>query len=155
MTEICNLPYYVLLVFEDRYLFIPQDDVYLVELITDVQKISNSIGPIGYFLGYGLKSPVFCLAEDLSLLLEVPKNHEFIVLLKAEPQPLGVSCEMVETIDFKQKGLRPQDLPTLMKRPKSPLSQLLIYQDKIGCVCEGIALVNYLNWQAERFTLET
>ncbi len=145
MTELHNPHLYVLLVFDGKYLFVPQDEVESVEIIADVQMTRTFEGAVGWFFGHGLESPVFCLGSDLSLLLEVPKNREYLVLLKAEVQPLGITCDEVENINFKKELLHPQDLPVVMKMPQSPISQLLSYQDQIACICHGAALVKYLS----------
>jgi hypothetical protein len=144
MAEIHNPHLYVLFVFGERYLFVPQDDVHSVEIIADVQKENASDGAFGWFFGHGDESPVFCLAEDFSLLLDVPKKREYFILLKAEPQPLGIICDEVENINLLEAHLDLQELPFAMKKPASPISQLLIYQEKIGCVCRGPALVKHL-----------
>jgi hypothetical protein len=144
MTEIHNPHMYVLMVFDGRYLFVPQDEVHSVEIIADVQMERTDMGTVGWFFGHGLESPVFCLAYDLSLLVEVPENHEYFILLKSEQQPLGITCQEVENINFKQEYLYPQELPKVMKNPESPLTHLLVYQDKVACVCSGTALVKHL-----------
>ena len=144
MTEIHNSHLYVFFVLDGKYFFVPQDDVDSVEIIADVQRENASDGAIGWFFGHGDESPVFCLAEDFSLLLDVPKKREYFILLKAEPQPLGISCDEVENINLLEEHLDLQELPFAMTKPGSPISQLLIYQEKISCVCRGPALVKHL-----------
>jgi len=145
MSEIHNPHLYVLLVFDGRYLFVPQDEVLSIEIIADVFMTDDEMGPIGWFSGHGLESPVFCLANDLSLLSKVPSGREYFVLLKDEEQPLGITCDEVENVNFKQEHLHPQDLPDVMKTQNSPIRQLLVYQDQVACVCSGMALVRYLS----------
>ncbi|HIE01804.1 MAG TPA: hypothetical protein EYP59_16210 [Thiotrichaceae bacterium] len=142
---------YVLLVFDGRYLFVPQDEIESVEIIADVQVEPTSQGAIGWFSEHHEPSPVFCLANDLSLLLELPENSEYLVLLKAKQQILGITCDEVDNINLKQEHLYLQDLAVSMKIPESPLSKLLIYQDKIVCVCSGAALVKHCLLLSERF----
>jgi hypothetical protein len=144
-----KIPLYVLLVFDGRYLFIPQEEVESVEIIADVQVTRSSTGVIGWFFEHGNESPVFCLAKDLSLLLEMPKSREYFVLLKTGQEPLGITCDEVENINFKRELLHPQELEPVMKMTISPLRQLLIYKENIGCVCSGAALVEHLNSQLE------
>jgi len=152
MTKIENPHLYVSLLIEGIYLFIRQDDVVLVELIADVHKIPSSQGEVGWFLQHGLESPVFCLANDLSLLSEVPKSCEYLILLKADSQPLGITCDYVENINTKRQPLNMQDVPMSMRNPNSPIKQLVFYQDTIAIVSTGEALVKYLNLQLEHFT---
>jgi hypothetical protein len=145
------------MIFDGRVILVPQNDVQSVEVIVDLQK-TNEIGMIGWFFEHELESPVFCLAEDFSLLSELPKKREYFVLLKNEQQPMGITCDLVENINLKQvsrfeffeEKLKPrkhfqlQELPFVMKTPDSPIRQLLIYQEKIACVCDGPALVKHL-----------
>ncbi len=152
MSQIENPHLYILLLIEGMYLFIPQDDVVLVEIIADVHKIPSSQGEVGWFLEHGLESPVFCLANDLSLLSEVSNSCEYFILLKADPQPIGITCDYVENVNTKRQSLNMQDVPVSMIIPNSPIKQLVLYQDKIAIVCTGEALVKYLNFQLERFT---
>ena len=149
MTEIHNPHLYVLFVFGERTLFVPQDDVDSVEIIADIQKERVSSGAIGWFFGHGDESPVFCLDENLFLLSSLPKKREYFVLLKADPQPWGITCDEVENINFKEEHLYLQDFPFAMKKTNSPISQLVIYQEKIGFVCRGKALVKYLQFLTE------
>lgn len=142
---------YVLLVFDGQYLFVPQDEVDSVEIIADVQVDPTSDGAIGWFSEHHEPSPVFCLANDLSLLLELPENREYLVLLKSEEHALGITCDEVDNINLKQEHLYLTDLPVSMKIPESPLSKLLIYQDKIACVSSGPALVKYCLRLSEHF----
>ncbi len=148
---------YILLIFDGIYLFVPQEEVHSVEIMnsSDVQMAHTSQGTTVWFFGRGLESPVFCLASDLSLLLEVPKNRQYLVLLEAEPQPLGISCEEVDNINFKQALLHPQDLHAVMKTPVSPIKQLVFYQDKIGYVCSGATLVKHLSVLSTQLSVES
>ncbi len=134
---------YILLVFDGIYLFVPQEEVHSVEIISEVTHSSQA--GVVWFLEHGLESPVFCLGSDLSLLLEVPEKREYFVLLKADPQPLGITCDEVENVNFKEEHLHPRDLPVVMKTPDSPIKQLVSYQDKMAYVCSGAALVKHLS----------
>jgi hypothetical protein len=154
MTKIENPHLYILLLIEGMYLFIPQDDVVLVEIIADVHKIPSSQGEVAWFLEHGLESPVFGLANDLSLLSEIPNSCEYFVLLKTDSQPLGITCDYVENINTKRQPLNMQDVPMSMRIPNSPIKQLVFYQDTIAIVCTGEALIKYLNFQLERFTIK-
>ena len=49
MSEIHNPHLYVLLVFDGRYLFVPQDEVLSIEIIADVFMTDDEMGPIGWF----------------------------------------------------------------------------------------------------------
>ena len=150
-----ELSLYVLLVFDERYLFIPQHEVESVEIISDVQMMETFEGVVGWFFGHGLESPVYSLGDDLSLLLEDPKKLEYLVLLKAVPHPIGIICDEVENINFKKEFLHPQDVHVAMKEPESPVSQLLTYQDKIACICSGADLVKYISILSKQLSVNS
>lgn len=144
---------YVLLTFDGFHLFIPQDDIESVEIIADVLVIHTAIGAIGWFgqHGYGGDSPVFCFSSVLTLLPDLPESREYFILLKAPEQPLGIACDEVETINIKSSQLHPQPIPLVMRTANSPISQLLIYKEKIACICKGIDLIRYTQELSEQF----
>lgn len=144
---------YVLLTFDGFHLFIPQDDIESVEIIADVLVIHTAIGAIGWFgqHGYGGDSPVFCFSSVLTLLPDLPESREYFILLKAPEQPLGIACDEVETINIKSSQLHPQPIPLVMRTANSPISQLLIYEEKIACICKGIDLIRYTQELSEQF----
>ncbi|ALG67995.1 hypothetical protein [Beggiatoa leptomitoformis] len=158
---------YVFVVLDGTHLFIPQKDVETVEIIADLHPIRTEQGFIGRFGGHGQESYVFCLAEDLSLITDVPEDREYFFLLKppadvqaaiqagtADNTLLGVVCNEVETINFQKENLYPQPLPDIMKLPQSPISQLVIYHDKLTYICPGDTLWQYLTLQSAQFIAE-
>ncbi|MCK5720635.1 MAG: hypothetical protein KAH84_11920 [Thiomargarita sp.] len=144
MTDIHNQDLYVVIVFDNRYLFIPQDHVQSIEIIADVQQTNDEIGIIGWFFRHHLESPVFNLAKNFSLTSVLSKKCEYFILLKDDEQPLGITCDEVDSLSLKQAHLFLQATPISMKTPNSPISKLLIYQDKIAYVSTGNDLKKYL-----------
>jgi hypothetical protein len=144
---------YVLLTFDGFHLFVPQDDIESVEIIADVLVIHTAIGAIGWFgqHGYGGDSPVFCFSNVLTLLPDLPESREYFVLLKAPEQPLGIACDEVETINMRSSHLHPQPLPLTMRTENSPISQLLIYEEGIACLCQGGDLIRHTQALSEQF----
>lgn len=144
---------YVLLIFDGLHMLVPQHEVQSVEIIADVHITSMYTGAIGWFShGHGQESPVYCLSEELTLLLDLPKNREFFILLKSSDGiTIGLACDEVETLNVKHDHLYLQDLPVVMKLPGSPISRLVRYQEKIGCICEGDVLRKYMLHLSENF----
>ncbi|EIJ43796.1 hypothetical protein BegalDRAFT_2968 [Beggiatoa alba B18LD] len=158
---------YVFAVIDGTQLLIPQKDVETVEIIADLHPIRTEQGFIGRFGGHGQESYVLCMSEDLSLINDVPEAREYFFLLKpptttktatpaniAENALLGMVCDEVETINFKRENLYPQPMPDIMKLPQSPISQLVIYRNKLTYICNGDALWQYLTAQSEQFAAE-
>ncbi|MFK5969747.1 MAG: hypothetical protein QM487_06455 [Candidatus Marithrix sp.] len=144
-----NTDFYVLLIFDNRYLFISQDEVQSVEIVADLQPNQDNKNEIGKFVGHGLEAPIYCLDSDLSIMKKMPSNREYFVLLKTEKDQhlMGIVCDEVENINMKQEHLYPQTIPTIMQTKNSPIRELLFYQDNMSCICDGIALVKYINAQ--------
>ena len=141
-------PYlYVRLRFDGLLLFIPQEDLQAIEIIADINITPTDIGAVGWFgleHGHGQNSPVFCLSEDMSLLLDIPKKREFLALIKAPSVPVGLVCDEVENINIQREHIYFQEVPDIMRTHLSPISHLLIFNEVIGGMCTGGALVNYL-----------
>lgn len=140
---------YVLLSFDGRYLLVPQDDIDAVEIIADAHLTRTTIGAIGWF-GHGIESPIFCLDKSLNLLTDIPKSREYFALLKTKQQAIGLTCDEIENINLQHKFLHRQPLPVVMKTDRSPISELIIYQNQLACVCRGTALVRYLTQLSEQ-----
>jgi len=141
---------YVLLVFDGRYIFVPQHEVQSIEIIADVELMqAPEEKSVGWFFEHGLESPVFCLSNELALLTTLPKQREYLIILKDEL--IGITGDEVENINIEHENIHLQDLPIVMKTVESPLSKLLIFNDKVGCVCNGSALVKYIKY----LTIET
>lgn len=141
---------YVVIRFDERYLFIPQMDVHAVEIIADAHLTRTTMGSVGWF-GHGSESPLFCLDKSLTLLIEIPESREYFVLLKSTEQPVGLIGDEVENIDLQHEHLHQQKLPAVMKTTYSPISHLIIYQNQLGCVCQGTDLVQYLTLLSKQF----
>ncbi len=149
-----NPQFYVLLMFESMQLFVPQDDIQSVEIIADVHKTQTEFGAVGWFgqeHGHGQNSPIFCLAEDLSLLLDIPEKREFFALLKSPELPVGIMCDEVENIDIREAHLHFQLLPKVMQNTASPITQLVFFQEKMGCICTGETLIEYLAYLSNNY----
>lgn len=146
-------PRHILMVFDGLHLFVPQVDVISVEIISDILVTYTTIGAVGWFgqHGQGGDLPIFCLSADMTLLPEMPDSRQFFVLLKAPRLPLGIACDEVENVNFAKAELHPQHVPSAMRLPESPISHLLIYQERIACLCSGQQLIQYVLAQSERF----
>jgi hypothetical protein len=142
---------YVLAQFDGLNLFVPQDEVSSVEIISDIHPLRSPLGAIGWF-GHGQECPIFCLSDKLQLLTDLPENREYFILLKDSAYPVGITCDEVEPIYLQQAQIEIQRLPSVMTLENMPIHQLAYYQNQVGVVCHGAALVRYLrllsdHWQ--------
>jgi len=144
---------YVWILFDGVQLFIPQDDVQSVEIVSDIDITETAIGAVGWWQdpSYEQASPIFCLSKELNLLQKFKKIQEYFVLLKDPDIPVGIACEKVEHLDIIEEHLNFQDMPAVMKTFKSPIHNLLIYKEKLACVCYGADLIRHLGEQSTLF----
>jgi hypothetical protein len=144
---------YVWMLSDGLHLFVPQDDVQSVEIISDIDESETPIGAVGWWQdpSYEQSSPIFCLTKDLHLSQKLKEAQEYFVLLKDRDVPVGITCEKVEHLDIVEEHLDFQILPPVMKTAESPISQLLIYKNKLACVCLGADLIDYLAKQSTLF----
>lgn len=152
---------YVLMYIEDLLLFVPQEDVDAVEIVADMRETGQGKGrddvldnvTLGWYgHGYGRPdAPIFGLNSELQLLDSRPNNSEFFTLLKHDTHPIGILAEEVETVHSSQTYLNLQALPVVMQADDSPLSGIILYDDKIACLAQGIDLYHYLQQQAMQY----
>jgi hypothetical protein len=141
---------YVLTQLDGLNLFVPQDEVSSVEIISDIHPLRSPLGAIGWF-GHGQENPIFCLSDKLQLLTDLPESREYFILLKDSAYPVGITCDEVEPIYLQQVQIEIQHLPPVMIVEDMPIHQLAHYQDRVGVVCHGSALVRYLRLLSDRW----
>jgi hypothetical protein len=149
---------YVHMVLDGLDLFIPQDDVLSVEIIADLELEQTEIGSIGWFgqHGHGDDAPVFCITGNFELLElnELPESREYFVLLKSldnDTLPLGLTCDELEDMNVQKEHLYIQSVPAIMRTPRSPISELLIYQGDVACISSGPDMSKYLIDLSEQY----
>jgi len=151
-----NPDLYVQLFIDDLMLFVPQDDVASLEIVSDVQVEDTGMGAVGWFgqHGHGQNVPVFCVDTHLDLLADIPNQREYFALLKStdeEELPLGILCNEVENLNIRRTNIYMQNLPPIMHTPHSPISELLIFEETIACIATGEDLRDYLTFLAETY----
>ncbi len=149
---------YVHMILDGLDLFIPQDDVLSVEIIADLEVEQTEIGSIGWFgqHGYGDDAPVFCITGDFELLElhELPQSRQYFVLLKSvdnDTLPLGLTCDELEDMNVQKEHLYIQSVPPIMRTPRSPISELLIYKGDVACISSGPDMSRYLIDLSEQY----
>jgi len=144
---------YVWMLFDELQLFVPQDEVQSVEIISDIDVSETPIGAVGWWQdpSYEHASPIFCLTKELTLSQKLKKAQEYFVLLKDESVPVGITCEKVEHLDIVEEHLNFQILPPVMKTENTPITKLLIYKNKLACVSTGADLIEHLARQSILF----
>ncbi|MCP4699560.1 MAG: hypothetical protein GY862_22335 [Gammaproteobacteria bacterium] len=147
-----RVDFYVKITFDGLHLFIAQQDVRSIEIIADVEtrvKEDEKMAGIAGWLVHGEEQfPVFCFSRELALLPTLPKESAFCVMVQSEATVFGIPCAKVESLDSTLK-LPLRQIPIPMQMPISPVSNLVIHENEIGCVTSSSALVSYLAAWAE------
>lgn len=146
---------YVLVIIGELYLLIPQEEVRSVEVIHDLHVVQSNDGVVGWFTQGEQEIPVLCLSENLQLQTEIPQTHGYFIVLnlpeamRAEMPTVGLTCHESDILNIHQTNLDFQPLPPIMKLANAPISQLVLYEERIALMCHSVDIVNFLQIQSE------
>jgi hypothetical protein len=121
---------YVVLNMGQLSLLIPQHQVRILEPAFDVQRLKED--DVGWLTVAGVRSPVYCLSEQLQPISEVPADRHICVLLDIGGEKFGLLCNQV--FMFEQAELDIMRLPECMQVPDTPLRGLVLYDEKVLCM---------------------
>jgi chemotaxis signal transduction protein len=142
------VPLYVVVSIDDRKLLIPQQEISSLESILDLATAPQEPPAIGSFNLAEEVWPVFCLSNELDILLEIPSTRRMCVLLKDSNHALGLACDQIEPL--RHQNMRLQPLPSCMKTSTSPVQALVLHGDAIGCVTTTARLANLISGFKQR-----
>jgi len=146
--------FYVLFVFDNLRLLIPQHEIRVVEIVDDVElhvePEEAMAGVMGWVNQGEQQFPVFSLNQKLGLFSYMPPRRKYCVLLETEEEAvLGITCEELISLDGYKGNLHMQPLPACMPLPFSPITALAIYKNEVCCLSSAANLMQYLTAQAE------
>ena len=141
-------PVYAVLLMDDCKLLIPQQDITILELISDVQigapsdekYQSAAVGGIAF---QGEPWPVVCFTKQLEITLEVPSTRQVCAILNNNGNYLGVLCDSVHNIE--REHLSVQRIPVCMRQVDMLTSALAIRGDEIFYITSISHLSEFLN----------
>ena len=96
-----------------RKLLVPQSDLAILELASDVQPsaVPGTVGEINYL---GQFCPVFSLTESMALNHQIDRASYLCALLhRGEGEYIGLTCEDVNSVDA--EGIQLQSIPVAME----------------------------------------
>jgi len=146
---------HVRVTFDGVRLFLVQQEIYVVEIIEDVQTEvednEKAAGIMGWLAHGEEQYPVFTLSSDLDILLYLPENRRYCVILQSEGTLFGLTCEDVFALPAKY-ALHPQPLPVVMRSEDTPIEKLVIHNQEVGCFTSAARLMEYITaWGAEAY----
>ncbi len=91
--------------------------------------------------------PAYCLSQDLSLLVVVPRERRSCVVLDTGAGYIGILCDSVNLgIQFRPEQY--QELPPPMRLPDTPILGLIALEgDDVACASSAEQLVEHVTRQ--------
>lgn len=136
---------YALLTMDGLQLLMPQNQVHALEPSFDVQYPDT--GGVGWITVAGLRSPVYCLSEDLKPLRKTPASRPICVLLDGGAGLFGVLCDEVTMFEQDEPNIAP--LPACMRTPGTPLRGVVLDGEQVLCVGSADGLLPGMGDQQE------
>lgn len=133
---------YALLSLGQRALLIPQHELRTLESVMDVHTSEQPAHGVGWLQFEDNHWPVYSLDEALQPLPAMPSTQRICALLSHTDGYFGLTCSNVRTL--RGTELRSRSLPAPMSNPESPLSGLVLYEDRVGVVSTASALARLL-----------
>ena len=129
-------------------LLLPQDELRTLEPVEDVKQGSHEHLEVGWISVADQQCPVFCVAGDLTVLGEIPRQRRIVVMLNADNELAGVLCDELNIVRSEELNIYP--IPVSLRGPGSPLTSLAIYEDTVACMTSSHHLISYLRQSKTR-----
>ncbi len=113
-------------------MMLPQRELRALEPAESLVKLDASPHSVGWLQHARQRWPVFCLAQDLSLLSAVPSERRACVLLSAGAGYVGILCDDVSVSAHSRE--QRHELPLAMRLPDTPVLALIAMGDE-GVIC--------------------
>jgi hypothetical protein len=127
------VPVYAVLLIDGCRLLIPQKEIAILELISDMQRevsINKKQNSVGYLPFQGESWPVFCLTGQLTISEEIPKTRQVCALLNDNNNNyLALLCDSIQNIE--RQHLLVQTIPACMRQVDMLISALAIYKEEL------------------------
>jgi hypothetical protein len=144
-------PGWAVLAIDELFLALPQRDICLFEVATDLQaREVNLAEAIGYFQTHRDESwPVYRLDGALQLQRAVSEKRRIYVFFEAQGQTRGLLCDRVWSL-AEDADIAAEPMPGCIKGPPSPATGLTQFRDRIAMVTDRAALSSYLAYLQEQ-----
>lgn len=121
---------YAVLSIDNLGLLIPQHQLHALEPGFDVERHEGDA--LGWIAVAGVRSPVYCLSDELKPIREVPRSRRICALLDIGATLVGLLCDQVTMLE--QAGIEILPLPECMRTPGTPLHGLALHAERVLCV---------------------
>lgn len=141
ICESASSDHYAVLQMGRLGLLIPQHQVHTLEPSIDVQRMQGE--GFGWLTLAGVRSPVYCLSEDLRSITEVPPDRHICVLLITHENKFGLLCTQVALFEPFELDIVP--VPECMRMTNLPLRGLVIHGDRLLYLSSAQQLLDCLD----------
>jgi hypothetical protein len=99
---------------------------------------------VGWVAFGGERWPVYCLSQELSLLVVVPRERRSCVVMDTGAGYIGILCDSLNLgVQFLPE--QHQELPPAMRLPDTPILGLIALEDKnVACTSSAERLVEHV-----------
>lgn len=123
-------------------LMFSQGEIRTLESASDVDGSAPKEKSVGWINYMQQRWPVYCLSEQLDLLISVPTSRRTCALLTLETGYIGMLCDDVSIM--KQVTGQRHDIPLSMKTVDTPIQSLLVNDGRLLCVSGANQLAAYV-----------
>lgn len=146
VSDMDQNPLYTRLSLGHQALFLPQNDIRILESVLDVSTADRPVNGVGWLRFEESRWPVYGLDEALRPLATLPFQQRICALLTCAHGYFGLMCTDVATLQGSQ--IRIRSLPAAMTSPNSPVCGLALDHGRVCLVSTAAALAGLLQAEA-------
>jgi chemotaxis signal transduction protein len=125
-------------------LALPQAEIRALESAPDIDTDETKPFSVGWVQFKQERWPVYCLSQDLSLLVVVPRERRSCIVLDTGAGYIGILCDSVG-IREQITPVQHQELPPPMRSPDNPILGLIaLSEEEIACASNAERLVEHV-----------
>jgi hypothetical protein len=129
-------------------LMFQQSDICALESTSALDSNATKQESVGWISYMRQRWPVYCLSDQLDLLIDVPPARRTCALLPIGTEFFGVLCDDAAII--KPDARQRHEVPVAMKNANTPILELLLSGDKLLCVSNPSRLAAYIGHRVDK-----
>jgi len=123
-------------------LLLPQGDIRTLESASDIDFVAPALHSLGWIAYAQKRWPVYCLSEELSLMVNLPSERRACVMLAMGAGYIGLMCD--DMLILKDFAAQQYEIPPVMIEPYTPILYLVTYAESIACASNAHRLTAYI-----------
>lgn len=125
-------------------LVFPQTDVNTIETLAGITRNPEPGLETGWVTIQGEQIPIYCLADNMTLLTTLQDAIRFVLLVKSKQGLFGLACERIKPFT----ALSPIEIysvPNCMKTKDSPIAHITLIENEIAYIIHADDLYRYIH----------